>query len=54
LPDSLGTIDENTLICDSIPDPEPAMMLSANAFPSMSAPATSPPPLKSASNGAKR
>ena len=36
------------------PGPMPTMMLSASAFPSMSAPATVTPPRKSASNGANR
>ena len=54
LPDSDGNVEANTLTCDSIPGPEPTMMLSAMAFPSISAPATVTPPVKPSSKGANR
>src|SRR6478752_6310402 len=54
VPDADGRLDEKTFTCDSIPGPEPTMMLSAIAFPSMSAPATVTPPVKPESYGANR
>ena len=44
LPFSLGNVEAKTFTCESTPGPEPTMMLSASAFPSISAPATFTPP----------